>query len=85
MLSHDFEFFPGISKKHSPAFQINVEGIPGMRAAGSLAWAGLFNSFYWWDPTNKVTGTILMQLLPFADPKALQAFTDLETTVYASR
>lgn len=83
-ISNTAEFFPGSPKVHSTAFQINLEDQPGMRAAGSLAWAGIFNSFYWWDPANDVTGTILMQLLPFADVEAMAIFTDFEKAVYAS-
>lgn len=80
----DAEFFPGSPKVHSTAFQINLEDQPGMRAGGSLAWAGIFNSFYWWDPRHDVTGVVLMQLLPFADPDAVGIFTDFERAVYAS-
>ena len=55
-LSNDAEFFPGMKKKHSLGSQINTEQWPGMRAAGSLAWAGLFNNFWWWDPTKRGGG-----------------------------
>ena len=84
-LSNDAEFFPGMPKKHSPGFQINTEQWPGMRAAGSLGWAGLFNVFYWWDPTNGVAATILMQLVPFQDPRAMELYANFEKAVYASR
>jgi len=30
---------------------------PAGRSAGSLAWAGLFNTYFWLDPTKRVTGT----------------------------
>jgi hypothetical protein len=84
ILSTDAEFFPGMPKKHSPCFMINMEQPPGMRAAGSLAWAGIANSFYWWDPTNEVIATICMQILPFGDPKAIDVFTNFEKAVYSS-
>lgn len=84
-LSNDAEFFPGMKKKHGPGFQINTEQWPGMRGAGSLAWAGLFNVFYWWDPTNRVAPTILMQLLPFQDREAMDLYTTFEKAVYATR
>jgi CubicO group peptidase (beta-lactamase class C family) len=84
VLCLDAEFFPGSPKVHSTAFQINLEDQPGMRAGGSLAWAGIFNSFYWWDPRNDTTGVLLMQLLPFADPGAVETFTEFEQAVYAS-
>ncbi|MEA2256595.1 MAG: methyl acetate hydrolase [Solirubrobacteraceae bacterium] len=63
---------------------LNEVGQPGMRAAGSGSWAGLFNTHFWVDPTNRVTGSIFSQLLPFADPPALQLYVDFEQALYAS-
>jgi hypothetical protein len=40
-------FIPGSKVGHSMACAINEEAVPGMRAKGSMAWAGLLNS-YWW-------------------------------------
>jgi CubicO group peptidase (beta-lactamase class C family) len=82
--SNDAEFFPGMQKKHGLGFMINMPQAPGMRAAGSAAWAGLFNTYYWFDPANDVAGVILMQILPFADEKALVLFAAFEQAVYAS-
>ena len=56
---------------------------PEGRSAGSLAWAGLANTYYWIDPVRDVTGVTLMQLLPFADRNCLQVFSDFERGVYA--
>ena len=56
----------------------------GGRSAGSLAWAGLGNTYFWIDPVKGIAGVILTQLLPFADPKALSALDDFEKGVYAS-
>jgi methyl acetate hydrolase len=53
------------------------------RSPGSLAWAGLANTYYWIDLSRDVTGVILMQVLPFADQKCLEAFAGFETGVYA--
>jgi methyl acetate hydrolase len=84
MMSNDAEFFPGMKKKHGLGFVINTEQWAGMRAAGSCAWAGVFNSFYWFDPTKRIAATIMMQILPFADHKAMDVFTAFEKAVYAS-
>jgi CubicO group peptidase (beta-lactamase class C family) len=54
---------------------------PG-RSAGSLAWAGLGNTYFWIDPKRRVAGVILMQLLPFGDPDALDAFSQFERATY---
>jgi methyl acetate hydrolase len=69
-------------KKWGLGFMINTENAPTGRSAGSLAWAGLGNTYFWIDPTKKVAGVILMQLLPFGDPQALQAFSEFESRVY---
>jgi len=80
--SLDAEFFPGMVKKWVLGFMINTETAPTGRSAGSLAWAGLANTYFWIDPSKNVAGVILMQLLPFADPQALQTFAEFETGLY---
>ncbi|PHY05362.1 MAG: 1,4-butanediol diacrylate esterase [Alcaligenaceae bacterium] len=82
--SLDTEFFPGIEKTWGLTFMINEQQAPTGRSAGSLAWAGLPNAFFWIDPTKDLAGVILMQVLPFVDPRALGLFTDYETAVYAA-
>jgi CubicO group peptidase (beta-lactamase class C family) len=46
-------------------------GRPGLRSIGSLSWGGINNTWFWIDPAREIAGVILMQFLPFADPKAL--------------
>jgi methyl acetate hydrolase len=81
--SNDAEFFPGMVKKWGLAFMINTERVPGGRSAGSLAWAGLGNTYFWIDPAKCIAGVILMQLVPFADSKALKLYDRFEKAVYA--
>ncbi len=82
--SNDAEFFPGMVKKWGLDFMITTEAVPGGRSAGSLAWAGLGNTYYWIDPGRSIAGVMLMQLLPFADAKALALFDRFEKAVYAA-
>ena len=82
--SNDAEFFPGMIKKWGLGFMISAESVPGGRTAGSLAWAGLGNTYFWIDPGEGVAGVILTQLIPFADPKVLELFAQFETAVYAA-
>jgi methyl acetate hydrolase len=82
--SNDAEFFPGMVKKWGLGFMISTEQVAGGRSPGSLAWAGLGNTYFWIDPAKGVTGVILMQLLPFADAKALATFDRFEKAVYAA-
>jgi hypothetical protein len=53
-------------------------------AAGSLAWAGLANTYYWIDPARNVCGVYLTQILPFVDTKSLPLFYGFEESVYRS-
>ena len=80
--SNDANFWPGMACKWGLSFLINPERTPQGRSAGSLAWAGLANTFFWVDPSKRVTGVYLTQILPFFDPKAIGLFRDYETAVY---
>jgi CubicO group peptidase (beta-lactamase class C family) len=81
-LSNDAEFFPGVPKAWSLAFQINLRTAPTGRAAGSMSWAGLSNCYYWIDPVNDVAGVYMTQIFPFADAQSLPLFNAFETAVY---
>jgi methyl acetate hydrolase len=82
--SNDAEFFPGMVKKWGLGFMISTAPVEGGRSAGSLAWAGLGNTYFWIDPLKGIAGVILMQLIPFADAKALAAFDGFEKALYAA-
>jgi methyl acetate hydrolase len=81
-LAHIANFFPGMPQQWSLSFLINTAPTPQGRAPGSLAWAGLANTFFWIDPTKRVTGVFMTQLLPFFDPKAIALFRAYEAAVY---
>ena len=81
--TNDVDLYPDIVKKWGLSFLINTAKTPEGRSAGSLAWAGLANTYFWIDPARNVAGVILMQLLPFADAKCLEAFAGFERGVYA--
>ncbi|MDF1722017.1 MAG: serine hydrolase [Minwuia sp.] len=80
--TNDAEFFPGIEKTWGLSFMINEQQAPTGRSAGSLAWAGLANSYYWIDPVKGIGGVYATQILPFADVKSLPLFLEFEKTVY---
>jgi methyl acetate hydrolase len=63
---------------------INEKTAPTGRPPGSLAWAGLYNTFFWIDPTNEIGGVYMVQTLPFVEEKSLKPFYDFETAVYRS-
>ena len=81
-LSNDAEFFPGMPKTWGLSFMINTEEAPTGRTAGSLAWAGLANSFFWIDPAKGIGGAYLTQVLPFVDEKSFPLYLAFEQAVY---
>jgi methyl acetate hydrolase len=83
--TNDAEFFPGMVKKWGLAYMISTEEAPTGRSAGSVAWAGLGNTYFWLDPSRRVTGVFLSQILPFADAAALDVFADFERAIYSAR
>ena len=83
-LANDAEFFPGMPKSWGLSFMLNDEPAPTGRSAGSLAWAGLGNLYFWIDRAAGLGGFWATQLLPFADPAAIAAFHAFETAAYRS-
>jgi methyl acetate hydrolase len=83
--SNDAEFFPGMSKKWGLSFLINTEDAPTGRSAGSLAWAGINNTYFWLDLNKRVAGVLMTQVLPWVDPAVLRLLDRFEAAVYATR
>jgi methyl acetate hydrolase len=83
MYTNDVDLYPDQVKKWGLSFLINTAKTPEGRSPGSLAWAGLANTYYWIDPSRDVCGVILTQLLPFADKHSLEAFAGFEKGIYA--
>jgi methyl acetate hydrolase len=83
-ISADVDFHPGAVDKFGFGFLINTTAYQGGRSAGSLAWAGVANTFYWIDPKRSLCAAIMMQFLPFVDRQAMGLLGDFERAVYAS-
>jgi methyl acetate hydrolase len=81
-ISNTAEFFPGMPKSWALSFMINEQDAPTGRPAGSLAWAGLANLFYWIDRKNGIGGFWATQILPFVDPVSTNGYLDFETAAY---
>jgi CubicO group peptidase (beta-lactamase class C family) len=81
-LSSDVDIQPGHSEKWGLGFLINTTAYDGGRSAGSLAWAGIFNTFYWIDPKRSLCATVMMQYLPFVDKEAIALLGDFERELY---
>jgi CubicO group peptidase (beta-lactamase class C family) len=82
--SCDVDFHKGVIDKWGYGFLINTTAYDGGRSAGSLAWAGIMNTFFWIDPRRSLCATVMMQFLPFCDPQAVGLLGDFERAVYAT-
>jgi methyl acetate hydrolase len=80
--STDVDIQPGATEKWGLGFLINTSPYEGGRSAGSLAWAGIFNTFYWIDPKRSMCAVLMMQFLPFVDKEAVGLLGDFERAVY---
>jgi len=75
---------PGSMTKFGLGFGITAQPVPGGRSTGSFAWAGIFNTFFWIDPQQKVCAVLMMQVLPFTDDAPYSVAEEFERAVYAS-
>lgn len=82
--SCDVDLHKGFTDKWGYGFLINTTAYDRGRSAGSLAWAGIMNTFYWIDPRHSLCATVMMQFLPFCDPQAVGLLGDFERAVYAA-
>lgn len=80
----DNAVLPGSLDKFGFGFAINTQAVEGGRGANSMAWAGIFNTFYWIDPAHKTAAVLMMQLMPYMDEGPKRVLEDFEKAVYAS-
>lgn len=64
-------------------FLTPVEGATG-RGRNTGFWCGITNLYYWCDKEKGIAGMVAGQVLPFADPKVLSAWVQVESAVYSN-
>ena len=84
-ISRDFGFHIEAGDTFGLGFQINPLPYKNGRAANSMAWAGLWNTFFWIDPKSNLCAVILMQSSPFFDAPAIQTLQAFEEAVYGKK
>lgn len=82
-LSSNVDFFSRSRDKFGFGFLIKARQVEGRRAAGSLSWGGLMNTYFWIDRDNNVCGVLMTQVLPFADETVLDLLHEYEEAVYS--
>jgi CubicO group peptidase (beta-lactamase class C family) len=81
-VSMDFTFVNHGKDKWGLGFLLTSSHVAGKRSAGSLSWGGINNTYFWIDPARGIAGVIMMQVLPFADTRALAIYDTFERGVY---
>lgn len=81
-VTHDFDLFPDQLTGWGLATMVSPQAGPNGRSAGTLTWAGIFNTYYWVDRTAGIAGILMTQKLPFGDPKVLALLSSLERSAY---
>src|SRR5580765_3605304 len=81
-LSNDVDLFPGAQIRWGLGYMLNLQPGPNGRSAGTVSWGGIYNTYYWLDPSKRVTGLIMTQILPFADTRTLKLYGQFERGVY---
>ena len=77
-------FVVGPGWKWGYGLLLNTMDIPGMRRAGTGAWAGLFNTHFFVDRTTGICASIYTNSLPFVTEGPWKAYGDFERALYAS-
>jgi methyl acetate hydrolase len=79
--------FPFGAGKDTFGFGFQIEERPAAagRSVGSLSWGGIFNTHFWIDPRRSIAAVVLMQVLPYYDPRALAVLRGFEREVYAPK
>lgn len=70
--------------KFGLGFQVAAGGDADHRRAGSLSWAGIYNTEFWIDPKAGIGAVLLLQYLPFYDERAIRTLQAFEAAVYRS-
>ena len=81
-LSNDFDMGFGSQAKWGLGFLVSPDGTENGRSAGSVSWAGLFNSYFWIDREKDICAVFATQVLPFYDEKAIETLKLYERAVY---
>jgi len=76
---------PGNVDKFGLGFGLNSAPVPAGRGLNTLAWSGVYNTFFWIDRENQVCAVLLTQMLPFLDPGPRTLLEEFERAVYKWR
>lgn len=80
--TNDFLFMDG-TQTFGFGVLVETRDRPGARRAGSYGWGGIFNTYFWVDPSAGLGAVLMMQMAPFCDPSCIELLDRFERAVYA--
>ena len=81
----DGAVLPGALDKFGFGFALNSGTADTARGANTMAWAGVFNTFFWIDREKQIAAVFFSQMLPFLDSDSKKVLEDFDRAVYAWR
>ena len=82
-LATDGATLTGSLDKFGLGFALNSTTSGTPRGANTLAWLGIFNTFFWIDREKQVGAVLFSHMLPGLDPGPKQLLEDFDRAVYA--
>src|SRR5262249_1686197 len=84
-LGKDGATLPGHLDKFGLGFAVNSKPVEKGRAANTMSWAGIFNTFFWIDREKQVCAVLMTQMSPFLDDGPAKLLEQFDGAVYAWR
>jgi methyl acetate hydrolase len=81
-LATDNAALAGDLDKFGLGFALNSKPSSAGRGANTLAWAGIFNTFFWIDREKQVSAVLMTQMLPGLDPGPAKLLEEFDRAVY---
>jgi methyl acetate hydrolase len=85
LLMKDGATLPGGLDKFGLGFALNSKAQEKGRGANTMAWAGIYNTFFWIDREKKVCAVLMTQMLPGMDDGPRTLLEEFDQAVYAWR
>lgn len=83
-LATDNATITGDLDKFGFGFALNSRPSSAGRGANTLAWAGIFNTFFWIDREKQVAAVLMTQMLPGLEPGPAKLLEEFDRAVYAA-
>ena len=84
-LAVDGATLPGALDKFGLGFALNSRTADTPRGVNTMAWAGIYNTFFWIDTEKQIGAVLMTQMLPGLDAGPRKLLEDFDRAVYAMK